>query len=63
MTRVYCITNKATLGARLVLAQNPAQAIRHVANDTLQCTIPSVQVALLMQSEGVKLEVCGTDDE
>jgi hypothetical protein len=62
-TRVYCITNNATNVSRLVVAQNPAQAIRHVARDELACDIPTTEEALAMYGEGVKLERAKDEDD
>jgi hypothetical protein len=62
-TRVYSIKNKATNQSRLVVAQNPAQAIRHVARDELSCDIPSTEEALAMYSDGVKLERAKDEDD
>lgn len=54
--RIYEVTNKQTGVTRLVTAQNPAQATRHVIADTLEVKAASaVRVGSLMSS-GVQLE-------
>mgnify|MGYP001614525395 CR=1 FL=1 len=41
---------------RLVKAQNPAQAIRHVAEATLSCEVATTEQAVELGAAGVKVE-------
>lgn len=41
---------------RLVKADNPAQALRHVAQDTLTAAIATTELAVELGAAGVKLE-------
>lgn len=53
---IYIVTDRSTKNARLVQAHTKAQAIRHVAADTLAIeTATAVTVGQLM-SAGAKLE-------
>lgn len=56
--RLYRIRSKKDpndLG-RLIVAAHPAQAIRHVATDLLECTLPSALEAAELVKKGVKPE-------
>lgn len=45
-----------TIRRRIVKADNQAQAIKHVVGDTITCEVASVDEAMLLAAEGVKLE-------
>lgn len=56
--RLYRIRSKKDpndLG-RLIVAAHPAQAMRHVANDVLECTLPSALEAAELVKKGVSPE-------
>jgi hypothetical protein len=44
---------------RLVRAPNAAQAVRHVAADTLSASVASQDDLVLLVGRGVKVEACG----
>lgn len=60
-TRTYTGTPRATEAdaspkARLVVAANPAQALRHVAQDTLDVRVASGVVVGKAMADGAQLE-------
>lgn len=59
--RIYAVTAKSNGAARLVLAQSPAQAIRHVANDLFEVKAASAAVVARLMSAGAKLEDSSAD--
>lgn len=61
--RIYAVTTKADGTARLILAQNPAQAMRHVANDLFEVKAASAATVAKLMSAGVKLEDSAPEDE
>ncbi len=61
--RIYAVTTKADGTGRLILAQNPAQAMRHVANDLFEVKAASAASVARLMSMGVKLEESGAKDE
>lgn len=66
-TRIYRVANfiadvDADTGAtftRLVRAPNAAQALRHVATDTLHCQVASQDDLVELIEAGVKVETAG----
>jgi hypothetical protein len=54
--RIYAVTTKASGTGRLVLAQSPAQAMRHVANDLFEVKTANSHAVARLMSAGVKLE-------
>jgi hypothetical protein len=56
--RIYIVRNKADEGqrSRLILAGNPAQAMRHVANDLFAVKAASATDVAELMSNGVQLE-------
>lgn len=61
--RIYAVTTKADGSARLVLAQNPAQAMRHVANDLFEVKAASAATVARLMSKGTQLEDTSATDE
>lgn len=61
--RIYAVTTKADGTGRLVLAQNPAQAMRHVANDLFEVKAASAGTVAKLMGAGVKLEQSATAKE
>jgi len=59
---LYIVTNRETGVARLIGATNKAQAIRHVAADTLAIEVASTAQAVKLVTAGVKPEYPGEDD-
>lgn len=55
--RIYEILNKSTGTSRLVFAATQAQALRHVARDSFDVTIPSTRQALKLAAAGTAVEV------
>lgn len=53
----YQITNHATNTTRLVNAPTPAQALRHVARDTLAVKAASADAVVKLMQSGVVCEV------
>ena len=61
--RIYTVNNKADGSRRLVMAMNPAQALRHVAHAQYEVkSTTAVEVAELMGS-GAKVETVSTTTE
>lgn len=68
-TRIYLVRNQlvevdAETGkttCRLVRAPNAAQALRHVAADTLAVEVASQDELVLLVGRGVKVEASGRD--
>jgi hypothetical protein len=58
---VYAITNKTNNTTRLVLANNPAQALRHVAGDTFKTEVASSVLVGKLMNEGAKMEQAGAE--
>lgn len=54
--RIYAVTTKADGKGRLVLAQTPAQAMRHVANDLFDVKAASAATVAKLMGAGVQLE-------
>lgn len=54
--RIYAVTTKSDGTSRLILAQNPAQALRHVANDLFEVKAASAATVAKLMSAGTKLE-------
>jgi hypothetical protein len=56
--RIYIVRNKADEGlrSRLILAGNPAQAMRHVANDLFAVKAASATDVAELMGSGVHLE-------
>jgi len=56
--RIYIVRNKSDQGAqsRLILAGNPAQAMRHVANDLFAVKAASATDVAELMGNGVQLE-------
>lgn len=52
----YAVRNKTTDQIRMVDAPNQAGALRHVAGDEYEVTIPTRRQAMELASNGVKLE-------
>lgn len=61
--RIYAVTTKADGTGRLVLAQNPAQAMRHVANDLFEVKAASAATVAKLMGSGVKLEQSAAQEE
>lgn len=61
--RIYTVNNKADGSRRLVMAMNPAQALRHVAHAQYEVkSTTAVEVAELMGS-GAKVEAAGEPEQ
>lgn len=60
--RIYAVTEKMTGLSRLIEAQNPAQAIRHVANDMFEVKAASASTVARLMSGGAKLESMAKDE-
>ena len=54
--RIYTVTNVATKQTRLIVAQNPAQATRHVVEGMFEVRAASAVVVGNLMSQGVQLE-------
>lgn len=54
--RIYVVTHKSTGAARLVEAQSPASAIRHVATDLFEVKPASASAVARLMGAGAKLE-------
>lgn len=62
--RIYTVTSKADGKSRLVMASNPSQAVRFVANDLFEVKAASSVVVATLMTEGTKLErASGQEDE
>ena len=62
--RIYAVTSKADGSSRLVMAYNPAHAVRFVANDLFEVKAANAITVATLMTEGVKLEkAVGKDDE
>lgn len=61
--RIYAITSKTDGTGRLVLAQTPAQAMRHVANDLFEVKAANASTVAKLMGSGVKLEQSVTQEE
>lgn len=55
-SRIYAVTEKFSGLARLIEAQSPAQAIKHVANDMFEVKAATAAVVAKLMSGGAKLE-------
>lgn len=63
-TRIYAVALKFSPPdalVRLVRASNPAQALRHVARDTLIVKIASQDELVMNIAAGVKVETAGDE--
>ncbi len=56
LTRIYKIHHTATDSTRLVRANNVAQAVRHVANDSFISAVAGQDDLVHLISKGVKVE-------
>lgn len=56
LIRITIAGDHPTVRERVVEASNQAQAIRHVVSDTVTCEVASVQEAMKLAAQGVKLE-------
>lgn len=61
--RIYAVTTKADGSGRLVLAQTPAQAMRHVANDLFEVKAANAGTVAKLMGAGVKLEYSVAQEE
>ncbi len=61
--RIYAVTTKADGTGRLVLAQTPAQAMRHVANDLFEVKAANAPTVAKLMSAGVRLESSAKEEE
>jgi len=61
--RIYAVTSKTDLTGRLVLAQTPAQAMRHVANDLFDVKAANATTVAKLMGSGVKLEQSAAQEE
>lgn len=61
--RPYIITEKSTQKKRLVVAANPAQAIRHVARETFDASAASALEVAKMMGGGATLETARSDPD
>ncbi len=61
--RIYAVTDKTTFNTRLVVAQSPAQAMRHVANDLFEVKAASAALVGKLMSGGAKLEQSSQKEE
>lgn len=59
--RIYVVTEKNSGLERLIMAQNPSQAIRHVANSRYEVKTASAQAVARLMAGGAQLEA--TRDE
>lgn len=57
--RIYIVSNKDGSGARLVEAENPSQAIRHVAASLYEVRAASAPIVARMMQSGAPLETVG----
>jgi len=62
-TRIYAVTPKVSEApqVRLVEASNQAQAMRHVAKDTMNVTVASQQDLVKALGSGVKVETAAVE--
>lgn len=58
-TRIYRIVDKATDTTRLVEAPNQARALQHVVATRFVVDIPTVNEAIALGANGVKVEQIG----
>ncbi|MEY8688409.1 MAG: hypothetical protein AB9M53_00835 [Leptothrix sp. (in: b-proteobacteria)] len=62
-TRIYLVTSTITPGTdRLIDATSPAQAVRHVARDTLAVEVAGQQDIVRLLTAGTKVERAGADE-
>jgi hypothetical protein len=54
--RIYVVTEKNSGYERLVMAQTPAQAMRHVTSDKFEVKAASAAVVARLMGHGAKLE-------
>ena len=59
-TRIYAVTTNGK--TRLVRAPNKAQAINHVARDTITAEVASQNILVDLTADGVKVEESGADE-
>lgn len=54
--RIYAVTDKNSGTTRLIKAQSPAQAVRHVSGEMFDVKAASASVVANLMSGGCKLE-------
>lgn len=62
-TRIYLVTNKANDSQRLVRAANQAQAVRHVARDTISTAVAAQETLVEMLTAGYRVEDARADQD
>jgi hypothetical protein len=63
-TRIYAVKPKGSEGPpRLIRASTQAQAMRHVARDTLQCAVASQDDIVTAINAGAKVETSSDEPE
>ena len=62
-TRIYCVrvTHPNEEEVRLVEAMSPRAAISHVSNGLIDVSVPSVQEAVALVTQGVNVEMAGVE--
>ena len=61
--RIYTVHNKTDGSARLVMAGNPAQALRHVAHAQYEVKAATATDVAALMGAGVKVEATATETE
>lgn len=61
-TRIYLVTNRADSSQRLVRAANQAQAVRHVARDTITAAVAAQETLVEMLLGGHDVEDTRADE-
>lgn len=61
-TRIYLVMNRADSSHRLVRAANQAQAVRHVARDTICAAVAGQETLVDMLGDGHKVEDARADE-